>query len=56
MTAHRNLVGTLPPRPLRVALINFEDTRNTMDKRIVAAMKHYQLKPEDIGDRLFVFA
>jgi hypothetical protein len=27
-----------------------------MDKRIVAAMKHYGLKPEDIGDRLFVIA
>jgi hypothetical protein len=56
MTAHRPLLGVLSPRPLRVALINFEDTRNTMDKRIVAAMKHYQLKPEDIGGRLFVIA
>ena len=42
--------------PLRVVLINLEDTRNTMDKRIAAAMRHYGLTPADIGDRLIVIA
>jgi hypothetical protein len=46
----------VPSEPLRVVLVNLEDTRNTMDKRIAAAMKHYKLTREDIGDRLFVIA
>ena len=37
-------------------LINLEDKRNTMNKRIAAAMKHHKLKKEDIGGRLFVLA
>jgi hypothetical protein len=44
------------PRPLRVLLINLEDNRNAMDKRIAAAVKHYKLKPVDIGGRLFTLA
>jgi hypothetical protein len=47
---------TVPREPLRVVLINLEDRRNTMDKRIRAAMKHHGVTKEDIGDRLFVFA
>jgi hypothetical protein len=42
--------------PLRVMLINLEDNRNTMDKRIAAAMRHYKLTKADIGDRLIVIA
>jgi hypothetical protein len=42
--------------PLKVMLINLEDNRNTMAKRIAAAMKHYKLTPEDIEDRLIVKA
>jgi hypothetical protein len=44
------------PRPLRVLLVNLEDNRNAMDKRIAAAVKHYKLKPVDIGGRLFTLA
>jgi hypothetical protein len=40
----------------RVVLINLEDTRNTMDKRIAACMRQFDLKPEDIGDRLITLA
>ena len=39
--------------PLRVLLINLEDNREAVDKRIAAAMKHYKLTPEDVGGRLF---
>jgi AAA domain-containing protein len=42
--------------PLKVMLINLEDNRNTMDKRIAAAMKHHKLTPQDIGGRLIVKA
>ena len=45
-----------PPRPQQVWLINFEDNRNAMAKRIAAAMKHYGLKYADFGDRLHVAA
>jgi AAA domain len=39
-----------------VVLINLEDTRNTMEKRIAAVMRHYELTQDDIGDRLVVLA
>jgi hypothetical protein len=42
--------------PLRVLLINLEDNREAVDKRIAAAMKHYKLTPEDIDGRLFTIA
>jgi DNA polymerase I-like protein with 3'-5' exonuclease and polymerase domains len=54
MASGRALLGQDVPQPLRVVLINLEDTRNTMDKRIAAAMRHYKLTATDIGDRLIV--
>ena len=42
--------------PVRVVLINLEDKRNRMAKRIAAAMRQYKLTKEDIGDRLIVIA
>jgi hypothetical protein len=57
MTSGKHLLhDSVSHKPLRVVLINLEDNRNTMDKRIIAAMKHHKLKPEDIGDRLIVVA
>ena len=44
------------PGKLRVLLINLEDNRNAVDKRIAAAMRHHDLRPEDIGGRLFTMA
>jgi RecA-family ATPase len=41
---------------LRVCLINLEDNRSAINKRIAAAMKHYRLTPADVGDRLFIKA
>lgn len=37
-------------------LINLEDNREAMNKRIAAVMKHYKLTKEAIGDRLFTKA
>jgi hypothetical protein len=56
MTAGKMLLEQAMPRPLRVLLVNLEDDRPTMDKRVAAAMKHYQLNAVDIGDRLFIIA
>ena len=55
-TGKRLLYGTGNGRKLRVVLINLEDNRNTMEKRIAAAMKHYKLTPADVGGRLIVIA
>jgi hypothetical protein len=56
MTSCKALLGESVPFPMRVLLINLEDDRNTMDKRIAAAMRLHNLSKEDIGDRLFVIA
>ena len=44
------------PKKCRVMLINLEDDRDEMNRRIVAAMKHYDLSQDDIGDRLCLAA
>jgi hypothetical protein len=56
LTSGKPLLGIKPPRLLRVLLVNLEDDRNAMDKRIAAAMKHYRLTAGDIGGRLFLKA
>ncbi|CAK0750267.1 regulatory protein RepA [Azospirillaceae bacterium] len=40
--------------PHRVWVWNLEDPRDELERRIVAAMIHYQIRPADIGDRLFL--
>jgi hypothetical protein len=56
LASGRALLGVEVPRPLRVLLINLEDNRNAVDKRIAAAMRHHGLTREDIGGRLFTVA
>lgn len=56
MASGKPLLGVLPQKPLRDLLINLEDDRNTIDKRIAAAMKYHGLTPADIGNRLFTIA
>ena len=56
MASGKQLLHDEVRNPLRVLLINLEDKRNTMEKRIAAVMRHHKLKPEDIGDRLIVMA
>jgi AAA domain/Bifunctional DNA primase/polymerase, N-terminal len=43
MASGKRLLGIEVPRPLRVLLINLEDNRNAVDKRIAAAMRHHGL-------------
>jgi hypothetical protein len=54
MTSGRPLLGVQVDRKLTVRIWNGEDTRATMARRIVAAMKRHGLTREDIGDRLIV--
>jgi RecA-family ATPase len=54
MASGKELFHEEVPRPLRVLLINLEDSRATMSKRIAAAMRHHGLTKDDIGGRLFV--
>ena len=56
MASGKQLLHDEVRNPVRVLLINLEDKRNTMEKRIAAVMRHHKLKPEDIGDRLIVMA
>lgn len=57
MTTGRALLRVQVPRePLRVLLINLEDNREAVDKRIAAAMKYYKLTASDVGGRLFTIA
>jgi hypothetical protein len=56
MASGKTLLGVEVPRPLRVLLVNLEDNRNAVDKRIAAAMRHHGLTKEDVGGRLFTLA
>jgi hypothetical protein len=56
MTSGNALLGQAVPGPLRVLLINLEDDRNTMNKRVAAAMNHHQLTADQIDGRLFIIA
>ena len=50
----KDLLGVTPKEQLRVWLWNLEDPQEETQRKIQAAAKHYGLKPEDIGNRLFV--
>lgn len=55
LASGRNLIGTpVYGDPKRVWLWNLEDPRDEIERRVVATMLHYGMKPEDIGDRLFL--
>jgi AAA domain len=56
MTTGQPLLGIPPAGCLRVLLINLEDNRKEMDRRIRAVMKFFGLRKADVGDRLFVIA
>jgi AAA domain-containing protein len=52
-TSAKSLLGIHVPRPLRVWQWNLEDPQDETERKIGAAMLHYGLTAEDIGDRLF---
>jgi hypothetical protein len=50
----RPLLGQDVPKRSRVWLFNLEDDMIELRRRVSAAMIHYNIKPEDIGDRLHI--
>ena len=54
MVTGRPLLGAKPREPLRVWLINLEDPREEIARRVAAACKYYGITAEEIGDRLFI--
>jgi hypothetical protein len=50
----RPLLGQDVPKRSRVWLFNLEDDLIELRRRVTAAMIHYKIKPEDIGDRLLI--
>lgn len=54
MVTGKALLGVPIPKPLRVWLFNAEDPRDEMERRIIGAMLHYGITPEDIGGRLYL--
>lgn len=54
MTSGKALLGTKPPQRLRCWVFNAEDPRDEMERRIMAACIHYNLKPTDIEGHLFL--
>jgi len=52
----RNLLGEPVVEPCNVWLVNLEDPIEEMQRRILAAMRHYGITPEDVRGKLFVDA
>ncbi len=50
----RALLGITPNESTRVWIWNGEDPRKEMQRRIMAAVMHYELRPEEIEGRLFL--
>ena len=54
LASGKELLGHRVSGQRRVWLINLEDDRNELRRRVSAAIKHHGLNPVDIGDRLYV--
>ncbi len=54
MASGKALNGTKPPKRLKVWLFNAEDPRDELERRIMAACIHFNLKPADIVGHLFL--
>jgi hypothetical protein len=50
------LLGETVVEPCNVWLVNLEDPLDEMQRRILAAMKFYQIEPHEVAGRLFVDA
>ncbi len=54
MASGRELLGDWTAKGLKVWLYNLEDPRDEMDRRIIAAMQHHQVSPDEIAGQLYV--
>lgn len=54
MASGRELLGDWTEKNLKVWIYNLEDPRDEMERRIIAAMQHHGVTPDEIAGRLFV--
>lgn len=54
MASGRELLGDWTANGLKVWVYNLEDTRDELERRIIAAMQHHAVSPDEIEGRLFV--
>jgi AAA domain-containing protein len=54
MASGRELLGDWTAEGLKVWIYNLEDTRDELERRIIAAMQHHAVAPEEVNGRLFV--
>jgi hypothetical protein len=54
MASGRELLGDWTAKGLKVWLYNLEDPRDEMDRRIIGAMQHHNVAPDEINGRLYV--
>lgn len=54
MASGRELLGDWTAKGLKVWLYNLEDPRDEMDRRIIGAMQHHNVTPDEINGRLYV--
>lgn len=54
MATGRPLLGVRSREPLTVWLVNLEDPREEIERRVAAACLHYGIGPEEIEGRLFI--
>lgn len=54
MASGRELLGDWTASDLKVWIYNLEDTRDELDRRIIAAMQHHSVAPDEINGRLYV--
>lgn len=55
LASGRQILGEwVPQEPLRAWVYNLEDPREEMERRVIGAMMHHGITPEDIGDRLYL--
>lgn len=54
MASGRELLGDWTAQGLKVWIYNLEDTRDELERRIIAAMQHHAVTPDEINGRLYV--
>jgi hypothetical protein len=54
MASGRELLGDWTADGLKVWIYNLEDTRDELERRIIAAMQHHAVAPEEVDGRLYV--
>jgi hypothetical protein len=54
MASGRELLGDWTAEGLKVWIYNLEDTRDELERRIIAAMEHHAVAPEEVNGRLYV--